>query len=55
MKTVKKFTTFEEMKSCESKATNAQSSLKKHNNFKKVMMDIRAAKVLQDNARQYKR
>ena len=44
MKTVKKFTTFDELKSCESKTMKDASSLKKHDAFKKVILDIRAIK-----------
>jgi hypothetical protein len=55
MSTVKKFTTFEELKSSENKSTNPVSRLKKHNAFKKLMIDIRSAKTLQDNSEKIKR
>lgn len=41
MKAVRKFTTFDELKSSESKATSYTLSLKKHNDLKKVIMGIR--------------
>ena len=47
MNKVKKFTTFEELKSCESKTEKNVSSLKKHNEFEKVIMYIRSIKLLQ--------
>lgn len=46
MKVVKKFTTFEELKACEGKKVNNASSFKMHNDFKKVIMDIRSIKIL---------
>jgi hypothetical protein len=49
MNTVKKFETFEQLKSCENKAVNYAMSLRKHNKFNKVIMNIRAIKKLQDN------
>jgi hypothetical protein len=49
MKTVKKFETFEEMKSCEQKTADSIATLKKHKDFEKVIMEINAAKVFQDN------
>jgi hypothetical protein len=49
MKPVKKFTTFEDLKSCESKTTDHSLSLKKHNDFEKVIKDIRSAKVQNNN------
>ena len=48
MKAVKKFTTFDELKSCEIKTVKYASSLKKHKAFEKVIIDIRSAKILQD-------
>ena len=47
MNSVKKFETFEELKFCESKTNTKSSSLKKHQDFEKVMMDIKSAKSLQ--------
>ena len=49
MNTVRKFTSFDELKSCESKPVNRASRLKKHRDFEKVIMEIRAAKKLQVN------
>lgn len=49
MNVVKKFTTFDELKSCENKAGSYALSLKKHNDFKKVIMEIRSIKILQAN------
>lgn len=40
MKTVKKFTTFEELKSYETKATHNVLNLKKHKIFEKVIKEI---------------
>jgi hypothetical protein len=54
MKAVKKFSTFDELKSCETKTMKDASSLKKHDDFKKVILDIRAIKIVQDNQRQSK-
>jgi hypothetical protein len=51
MKAVRKFTTFEELKSCESKTMKDASSLKKHNDFEKVIMDIRSVVVEQTKAK----
>ena len=45
MKPVKKFTTFDELKSCESKTEEYARSLKKHVELEKVIMDIRSIKV----------
>ncbi|MDR6560023.1 hypothetical protein J2Y60_000551 [Arcicella sp. BE140] len=45
MKTVKKFTTFDDMKTIEKKVVRYDSSLKNHTNFEKVIMDIRSIKV----------
>jgi hypothetical protein len=42
MKIVKKFTTFEELKSCKSNKLKYSARLKKHNEFEKVIMEIRA-------------
>jgi len=52
MNTVKKFTTFDELKFCESKASTSASGLKKPHAFEKVIMKIRSDKMLQ--ARQTK-
>ncbi len=45
MNTVRKFTTFDELKSCENKSVKFASSLKKHNAFEKVIMEIRSIKT----------
>ena len=47
MNKVKKFTTFEELKFCEPNAKKNASSLKKHNDFEMLIMEIRANKFLQ--------
>lgn len=47
MKTVRKFSTFEEMKASESKTINNVESLKKHKSFEKDIKAIRAAKTRQ--------
>jgi hypothetical protein len=49
MNTVKKFKTFEELKSFESKPEKYPISKKKHNEFEKVIMNIRSIKISQDN------
>ncbi len=49
MKAVKKFTTFEDLKSYESKTVDYAVSLKKHNEFEKVIKDIKSNKVLKGN------
>ena len=49
MNAVKKFATFDELKSCESKAVKYALSLKKHIEFEKVVMEIMAAKKRQAN------
>ncbi|MGN6266488.1 MAG: hypothetical protein ACTHM5_12475 [Ginsengibacter sp.] len=45
MKVVKKFTTFEELKSTERDTKNPVERLKKHEAFEKVIKEIRADKV----------
>jgi|HubBroStandDraft_6_1064221.scaffolds.fasta_scaffold1243018_2 hypothetical protein len=54
MKAVKKFTTFEDLKSYESKAVHYAASLKKHNDFEKVIKDITSNKVRRSNNRKSK-
>ena len=49
MKGVKKFTTFEELKSCESNPVNYALRAKKHKEFQKVIMDIRSVKTHQSS------
>ena len=55
MNSVKKFATFEEMKSFENKAIQSVLCLEKHNNFKKVILDIRSSKIQIDHQQQFKR
>ena len=55
MNSVKKFTTFDELKSCERKSMKYASSLKKHKAFEKVIMNIRHIKILQTNQSHPKR
>ena len=45
MKPVKKFSTFEELKSCENRVQDIALSLKNHEDFEKVIRDIRSANV----------
>jgi hypothetical protein len=54
MKAVKKFATFEDLKSYESKTMNYEVSLKKHSNFEKVIKNIRSDKVGKSNQRKSK-
>ena len=42
MKTVKKFTTFDELKSYEGKTVNQTLSLKKHKMFEKFIKELRS-------------
>lgn len=49
MNAVKKYTTFDELKSSEIKTTKYALSLKKHNEFEKVILDIRSNKNIQAN------
>lgn len=55
MNTVRKFTTFDDLKSCENKTVKFESSLKKHNAFEKVIMEIRSIKTTQVNQTKPKR
>lgn len=45
MKTVKKYSTFKDLKSVEKKSTDNKNILKKHNEFRKIMMHIYAVKT----------
>jgi len=54
MKTVKKYSTFEDLKSSEEKITDRQLSLKKHDEFEKVIKAISSAKALKNVVRQSK-
>ncbi len=47
MKIVKKFTTFDDLKSSESERIEYVLTVEKHNEFEKVIMDIKCAKVEQ--------
>ncbi len=49
MKAVKKFTTFEDLKSYESKTVNHSLSLKKHNDFEKVIKSLKSDNVRKSN------
>jgi hypothetical protein len=49
MKSVKKFTTFEELKSYKSDTKSASERLKKHEAFEKVIKDIRSSKATKSN------
>lgn len=51
MNKVKKYATFEELKSSENKTIKQVSSLKKHNDFEKVIMEIRINRSLQNDSR----
>ncbi|MDA3616052.1 hypothetical protein [Polluticaenibacter yanchengensis] len=55
MNTVQKFATFDELKSCETEKNNPLSRLKKHNDFKKIIAEIRDKKVEQDKQLQLMR
>lgn len=45
MKTVRKFESFEELKSSEKKTLNQAESLKKHKEFERVIKDFKSVKV----------
>ena len=55
MSSVKKFASFDEMKSCESKTVKYESSLKKHKDFEKIIMAIRSVIKHQSNQPKPKR
>lgn len=46
MNIVKKFTTFEALKSCENKTAKYSTKLKKHNDFEKVITEIRSIGII---------
>jgi len=46
MKSVVKYSTFEDLKSAESKPKNAKASLKRHNEFKKFIETLRVCKIV---------
>jgi len=54
MKTVKKFTSFEDLKSSESQTADDKLSLKKHNDFEKVIKEIYSSKVRSNDSKQFK-
>jgi hypothetical protein len=54
MKAVKKFTSFNDLKSSELKTKNYSLSLKKHKNFEKVILEIRFVEMKQANQSQQK-
>lgn len=45
MKSIAKFTTFEDLKSCEKGKSDFELSLKKHNDFEKFIREIRSVKT----------
>ncbi len=47
MKAVKKFTSFDQLKSDDSRIAKDSSSLKRHNEFEKFIKTIRENKILQ--------
>ena len=49
MKAVKKFTSFEDLKSSDSKKVSDELRLKKHNNFEKVIRDIKSENAGKSN------
>lgn len=55
MKSVKKFATFHDLKSGEKKATNHKLSLKKHNDFEKIVAEIIALKAHKSDPNKVKR
>lgn len=54
MKTVQKFTSFEDLKSTECKTGDNRSNSKRHEDFEKVVRSIYAAKVHPGNDKQLK-
>ena len=54
MKAVKKFETFEDLKSYKSKTANHPLSLKKHNDFEKVIKDIKSNNARKSNHNRFK-
>lgn len=54
MKTVKKFTSFDDLKSYESKAIDKVLSLKKHKRFEKIIKEIRSFIPRKNNPAQSK-
>jgi hypothetical protein len=49
MKAVRKFPTFDQLKSSDSKTAKDSSCMKKHSEFEKVIVNIRSKKILQEN------
>jgi len=54
MKTVRKFTTFDELKSCKKRTSGFSLNMKNHNDFEKAIKDIRSLKVHKNNQSQPK-
>lgn len=50
---VKKFTSFDELKSCESMNLKYASSLKKQNDLEKLIVEIRSNKILQSEQKNF--
>lgn len=46
MKTIKKFTTFEALKSCESETKDFAVRLKKHTDFEKAIKNIKTSELV---------
>ncbi|MES2458666.1 MAG: hypothetical protein V4594_24135 [Bacteroidota bacterium] len=55
MNSVKKFTTFNELKSVEDKTVIHERSVEKHHDFEKFILSVGKAKVLQKNQAKSKR
>jgi hypothetical protein len=54
MKTVKRYTTFEDLKSVETKSIDNKASLKKHNEFEKVIKNIYSIRTGKNPVRQFR-
>ncbi len=54
MNTIRKFTTFDELKSCDDNTAKYAHSLKKHNTFEKVIREIRSTKITKASKRKPK-
>lgn len=51
MKSVKRYTTFDDLKASEKKSIDNKVSLKKHNEFKKIIMHIYSIKAAKTSVR----
>lgn len=49
MNAIKKYTTFDKLKSSKNNTVKDASALKKHTDFEKFIMAIKAVKIIQDN------